>query len=120
MIDSTRQREEPLTLELGVGEIVGNPLVSALEQAVRSHGVGDIVELQLKGGDYNSDLVFKVPTDHPEIERLQGRYRSYAPSCCLPGLHVVAQLRLVDQLYLKYPVLWGFVVLINALGLHGH
>lgn len=80
MIDSTRQREEPLTLELGVGEIVGNPLVQALEQAVRSHGVGDLVELQLKGGDYKPELVFKVPMDHPEITRLQGRYKSYAPS----------------------------------------
>lgn len=79
MIDSTRDRAEPLTLELGVGEIVGNPLVQALETAVRSHGVGDVVELQLKGGDYNPDLLFRVPADHPEIERLQGRYRAYAP-----------------------------------------
>eukprot|EP00892_Ulva_mutabilis_P009696 jgi/Ulvmu1/7099/UM034_0003.1 len=76
MIDSTRERGEPLTLELGVGEIVGNPLVQALETAVRSHGVGDVVELQLQGGDYKPELIFKVPTDHPEIERLQGRYRS--------------------------------------------
>lgn len=91
MIDSTRRREEPLTLELGVGEIVGNPLVQALEQAVRSHGVGDLVELQLKGGDYKPELVFKVPTDHPEITRLQGRYKSYAP--CHPRTQSLLCLR---------------------------
>lgn len=40
MVDSSRARDEPLTLELGVSEIVSNPLLSAMEQAVRSHGVG--------------------------------------------------------------------------------
>eukprot|EP01025_Chloroclados_australasicus_P038673 TRINITY_DN3991_c3_g2_i1.p1 TRINITY_DN3991_c3_g2~~TRINITY_DN3991_c3_g2_i1.p1 ORF type:complete len:222 (+),score=28.92 TRINITY_DN3991_c3_g2_i1:143-808(+) len=76
VIDSSREREEPITLEVGVGEVVGNPLAQALEQAVRSHGVGDEVELEITGGDYKQELVFKVPTDHPEIARLQGRYKS--------------------------------------------
>jgi hypothetical protein len=40
MVDSSRARNEPLTLELGVSEIVSNPLLSAIEDAVRSHGVG--------------------------------------------------------------------------------
>ena len=40
MVDSSRARDEPVTLELGVSEIVSNPLLSAMEQAVRSHGVG--------------------------------------------------------------------------------
>jgi hypothetical protein len=40
LVDSSRARDEPLTLELGVSEIVSNPLLSAMEEAVRSHGVG--------------------------------------------------------------------------------
>lgn len=66
-------------LQVGVGEVVGNPLAHALEQAVRSHGKGDIVELEITGGEYKPELVFKVPTDHPEVERLQGRYKTCAP-----------------------------------------
>jgi hypothetical protein len=66
-------------LQVGVGEVVGNPLAHALEEAVRSHGEGDIVELEITGGDYKPELVFKVPTDHPEVERLQGRYKTCAP-----------------------------------------
>ena len=67
-------------MQLGVGEIVGNPLAQALEQAVRSHGEGDVVELEISGGEYKKELVFKVPTDHPEIQRLQGRYKSCVPA----------------------------------------
>jgi FKBP-type peptidyl-prolyl cis-trans isomerase 2 len=83
LIDSSRARDEPITLELGVAEIVSNPLLTAMEQAVRSHGVGDIIQLSLQGGEYDPGLVFKVPTDHPEIQRLQGRYKAYAViNCC--------------------------------------
>ena len=42
MVDSSRARDEPVSLELGVSEIVSNPLLSAMEQAVRSHGVGTL------------------------------------------------------------------------------
>lgn len=67
-------------MQVGVGEVLGNPLAQALEQAVRSHGEGDIVELEITGGEYKKDLVFRVPIDHQEVQRLQGRYRS----CVLP------------------------------------
>jgi hypothetical protein len=30
---------------------------------------------QAQGGDWNRDLLFKVPIDHPEVQRLQGRYK---------------------------------------------
>ena len=62
-----------------MGEVVGNPLAQALEQAVRSVEEGTTVEVEIAGGPYKPELVFKVPTDHPEVQRLQGRYSSYAP-----------------------------------------
>jgi hypothetical protein len=30
---------------------------------------------QAQGGEWNRDLLFKVPADHPEVARLQGRYK---------------------------------------------
>ena len=77
-------------MQLGVGEVVGNPLAQALEQAVRSHGEGDVVELEITGGPYKPELLFSVPTDHPEIARLQGRYKS----CALPPcMHAASSVR---------------------------
>lgn len=31
--------------------------------------------LQISGGDWKQELLFTVPRDHPEIERLEGRYK---------------------------------------------
>jgi hypothetical protein len=31
--------------------------------------------LQAQGGKWNRDLLFTVPRSHPEIERLEGRYK---------------------------------------------
>jgi hypothetical protein len=31
--------------------------------------------LQISGGEWQRDLLFVVPRDHPEIERLEGRYK---------------------------------------------
>lgn len=65
-------------MELGVGDIVGNPLLQALDSAVRGLGVGDAVKLKVSGGPFVKELLFKVPADHPEVARLNGRYKSCA------------------------------------------
>jgi hypothetical protein len=31
--------------------------------------------LQISGGDWKQELLFTVPRDHPEVERLEGRYK---------------------------------------------
>lgn len=31
--------------------------------------------LQIAGGDWKQELLFTVPRDHPEVERLEGRYK---------------------------------------------
>jgi hypothetical protein len=30
---------------------------------------------QISGGQWNKDLLFTVPREHPEVERLEGRYK---------------------------------------------
>jgi len=32
-------------------------------------------DLQISGGEWQKDLLFTVPRDHPEVERLEGRYK---------------------------------------------
>lgn len=74
VVDASRDRAEPVTLELGLGDVLGNPLAKALEQAARGHHVGDVVTLEITGGPHRPELVFRVPHEHEEIVRLQGRY----------------------------------------------
>lgn len=47
----------------------------AFDGAVRGLGVGESVEIEISGGDWQSELLFTVPRDHPEVERLEGRYK---------------------------------------------
>lgn len=47
----------------------------AFDGAVRGLGVGEAVELEIRGGDWRPELLFTVPRDHPEITRLEGRYK---------------------------------------------
>jgi hypothetical protein len=49
--------------------------LQAFDGALRGLAVGESVELQLQGGDWQKELLFVVPRDHPEIERLEGRYK---------------------------------------------
>jgi hypothetical protein len=64
-----------MAFEVGAGEIVGNALFQAFDGALRGLGVGEAVELQLDGGEWQRDLLFTVPRDHPEVQRLEGRYK---------------------------------------------
>jgi hypothetical protein len=49
--------------------------LQAFDGALRGLGVGESVELQLQGGEWQKELLFVVPREHPEIERLEGRYK---------------------------------------------
>lgn len=33
--------------------------------------------MQADGGEWKEDLLFKVPMDHPEIQRMANRYKRY-------------------------------------------
>ena len=80
VIDSSWERNEPITLEVGFGDIVNNPLLQVFDSTVRDMAEGDQADLKVIGPPYDTDLVFKVPTDHPEVLRLQGRYKSCVSS----------------------------------------
>lgn len=76
VIETTRAGDgEPLTFEIGAGDVMGNPIFKAFDGAVRGLGVGEAVELEMSGGDWRPELLFEVPRDHPEVERLEGRYK---------------------------------------------
>lgn len=76
LIDSSRSVGEPMTFEVGAGEIVGNKIFEVFDTAVRGMTKGDITELQAQGSDWTPELLFQVPLDHPEVQRLQGRYKN--------------------------------------------
>ncbi|KAL4452593.1 hypothetical protein ABPG75_008255 [Micractinium tetrahymenae] len=76
LLESSDQNEEPTTFEVGAGDIVGNRLFEAFDEAVRGLAVGDFTRIQAEGGEWKQELMFKVPRGHPEIERLEGRYKN--------------------------------------------
>jgi len=60
----------------------------AFDGAVRGLGVGEVVELEMSGGDWRPELLFDVPKNHPEVERLEGRYKK-----CAAGLFFLGGFR---------------------------
>eukprot|EP00889_Picochlorum_renovo_P003315 jgi/Picre1/30345/NNA_005709.t1 len=58
------------------GDIVGNQLFEAFDEAVRGLSVGETIGIKADGGEWKEDLLFKVPMDHPEIQRMANRYKS--------------------------------------------
>ncbi|KAF6265583.1 hypothetical protein COO60DRAFT_863334 [Scenedesmus sp. NREL 46B-D3] len=77
----TSKENEPMAFEVGAGDIISNPLFQAFDGALRGLAIGESVELQISGGEWQKELLFVVPREHPEIERLEGRYKN------LGGLH---------------------------------
>lgn len=63
---------EPLQFEVGSHEVMGNPLFKALDRAAVGLRVGDTAEFAAEGGEYDRDLLFNVPKEHPEVQRLAG------------------------------------------------
>eukprot|EP00271_Cylindrocystis_brebissonii_P012923 TRINITY_DN32435_c0_g1_i1.p1 TRINITY_DN32435_c0_g1~~TRINITY_DN32435_c0_g1_i1.p1 ORF type:complete len:257 (+),score=38.29 TRINITY_DN32435_c0_g1_i1:68-838(+) len=62
--------KEPLSFEVGLGRVVGNPLFRDFDEAVRGLAVGEKRVMQSKAGDRMEELVFDVPRDHEEITKL--------------------------------------------------
>lgn len=76
ILESSRSSEEPATFEIGAGDVVGNNLYQAFDEAVRGLAVGDSVKIKAQGGEWKKDLLFVVPRDHEEVGRLENRYKN--------------------------------------------
>ena len=61
---------------MGAGDVFGNPLYAAFDELVRGLAPGESTSLAAQGEAWSPDKCWKVPGDHPEIERLQGRYKN--------------------------------------------
>lgn len=104
VLESSRTSDEPTTFQVGAGDIVGNQLFEAFDGAVRGLSVGETIGIKVRvapyherllyeearlmdmvlfwmmqadGGEWKEDLLFKVPMDHPEIQRMANRYKRY-------------------------------------------
>jgi FKBP-type peptidyl-prolyl cis-trans isomerase 2 len=75
-IETSRTSGEPTTFEVGAGDIVGNELFEAFDEAVRGLSVGETIGIKADGPAWTEELMFNVPIDHPEIERMNGRYKN--------------------------------------------
>ncbi|MEW5301258.1 MAG: hypothetical protein WDW36_004128 [Sanguina aurantia] len=78
ILESSRDdvEEGPVCFEIGAGDVVGNVLFTGFDEAVRGLAVGQTTVIEAEGGPWKPDLLFSVPEDHPEITRLQGRYKN--------------------------------------------
>ncbi|GMH35673.1 hypothetical protein BSKO_03541 [Bryopsis sp. KO-2023] len=77
VLDSSRDRDESISFEVGAGDVVGNKLFQGFDEAVRGLQKGESVELEATGADWKKELLFRVPRDHAEIVRLEGRYKNH-------------------------------------------
>ena len=80
VLDSSREgdgRGEPLTFEVGAGDVFGNALFQAFDEVVRGRAAGEKVRLTCPSPPaWDPELLFRVPGDHPEVERMRGRYKN--------------------------------------------
>uniref|UniRef100_A0A7S0SGF2 peptidylprolyl isomerase n=1 Tax=Mantoniella antarctica TaxID=81844 RepID=A0A7S0SGF2_9CHLO len=70
LLQAMDDMEEPLTFEVGAADSMGNPLFLAFDKAVQGMVVGDQALVSASGGKYDPSLLFKVPMNHPEVQRL--------------------------------------------------
>lgn len=75
-IVETSDSNEPLTFEVGAGEVFGNKMFQAFDAGVRGLHIGEKTYLEASGGEWNKDLLFNVPRQHEEVQRLEGRYKN--------------------------------------------
>eukprot|EP00899_Mesostigma_viride_P028485 jgi/Mesvir1/8821/Mv02722-RA.1 len=61
----------PITFQVGVGEVMGNPLFGAFDQSIRGLVEGQKVTIESIPDKWKEDMVFDVPRDHEEIARLE-------------------------------------------------
>lgn len=71
LLQSMEDMEEPITFEVGAADVMGNPLFLAFDKAVQGMVIGEEALVSASGGEYNPNLLFKVPMSHPEVRRLE-------------------------------------------------
>ena len=71
ILQGMEDMEEALTFEVGGAAAMGNPLFLAFDAAVQGMVEGDQALVNASGGEYDPNLLFKVPMEHPEVMRLQ-------------------------------------------------
>ena len=76
VLETSKTADEPTTFEVGAGDIVGNQLFEAFDEAVRGLSVGESLGIKADGGEWKEELLFQVPRDHPEVQRMEGRYKN--------------------------------------------
>lgn len=81
--------QEPLTFEVGAGQVMGNPLFQGFDAAVRGLAVGETFVFQSVAGERREELVFDVPSDHEEMLRLESEAESQNEGPLEPGSIVV-------------------------------
>ncbi|CAI7837407.1 unnamed protein product, partial [Closterium sp. NIES-54] len=62
--------DDVLTFEVGAGNFVGNPLFKGFDEAVKGLAVGQSRTVQSAPMAKTDEMIFRVPKDHEEIERL--------------------------------------------------
>lgn len=77
VLGTSDELDEPVTFEVGTGEIMGNRLFQGLDEVVRGMAVGQTTIMEASGGEWRRELLFAVPRDHPEVLRLEGRYKNH-------------------------------------------
>ena len=68
--------QDPLTFQIGAGEVAGNTLFQGFDQALKGLGVGEKAEIEVEGQPWDPELLFEVPIGHEEVTRLEGRYKN--------------------------------------------
>lgn len=77
ILETTRGPDmEPISFEVGAGELFANKMIKGFDIAVRGMEVGGRAVLSASGNPWQEDLMFQVPRDHPEIQQLEGRYKN--------------------------------------------
>ncbi|CAI5486971.1 unnamed protein product [Closterium sp. Naga37s-1] len=62
--------DDVLTFEVGAGNFVGNPLFKGFDEAVKGLAVGQSRTVQSAPMAKTDEMIFRVPKDHEEIQRL--------------------------------------------------
>lgn len=60
VVDDSANSEEPVSFEVGAGEVTGNPLFQAFDEAIRGLPLGSTTILEAKGGEWKRELFFEV------------------------------------------------------------
>lgn len=77
VLETTRGPDmEPISFEVGAGELFANEMIKGFDIAVRGLEIGGRATIQASGKPWEKELMFQVPRDHPEVQRLEGRYKN--------------------------------------------